>query len=72
MPNHPNRSSNAPTTASTPRPSEIAEFRRARNLTPQECGALVHVSAGKWLLWESGDRTMHPAFFELATLKAPQ
>lgn len=71
MPNHPNRSG-IPSTSSTPSPDEVREFRRARELSAAQAGALVHVSGRAWQRWEAGERPMHPAFFELATLKAPR
>lgn len=70
MPNHPNRSKSAPPTdASTPKPDEVRELRRANELTAEQCGAIVHVSGRAWQRWEAGDRPMHPAFFELARMK---
>ena len=73
MTNHPNRSKSAPPTAArTPSPDEVREFRRSRNLSAEQAGALVHVTGRAWQRWESDDRPMHPAFFELALLKAPR
>lgn len=34
------------------------------------CADLVHTSRRSWQQWEAGERRMHPAFWELARLKA--
>lgn len=68
MANHPNRGYRR-TDASTPKPSEIREFRTVYGLTPAQAGELVHVTGNAWERWEAGERPMHPAFFELARLK---
>lgn len=36
------------------------------------CAAQLHTTRRVWQQWETGDRGMHPAFFELATLKLRQ
>lgn len=33
------------------------------------CAALLHTSRRAWQQWETGDRSMHPAFWELAQIK---
>lgn len=33
------------------------------------CAAAVHTSRRAWQQWETGDRSMHPAFVELAEIK---
>lgn len=65
---HPNRG--ARSAASTPTPDQVREWRRAHELSAAAAAALVHTSARAWLQWESGERRMHPAFWELAQLKA--
>ena len=35
-------------------PSKLREFRKARDLTQQQAGALVGVSRRTWLIWETG------------------
>lgn len=73
MANHPQRSKSAPpTSARTPSPDEVREFRRSRELSAEQAGTLVHVTGRAWQRWEAGERPMHPAFFELATIKAPR
>lgn len=68
MSNHPNRGKR--TEASTPKPEEIREFRRVRDLSARDAGSLVYVTGRAWLMWEAGERPMHPAFWELARRKA--
>ena len=34
------------------------------------CAALVHTSRRAWQQWEDGDRSMHPAFWELFQYKS--
>jgi putative transcriptional regulator len=70
MPNHPNRGGYGRSDASKPKPDELREFRRVHGLTTAQAGELVHVSGAAWERWESGERPMHPAFFELARLKS--
>lgn len=69
MANHPNRGYRR-TEASTPKPDELREFRRVHGLSTKEAADLVHVTAAAWERWEAGGRPMHPAFFELARMKA--
>ena len=33
------------------------------------CAAAVHTSRRAWQQWETGDRAMHPAFWELFQIK---
>lgn len=33
------------------------------------CAALLHTSRRAWQQWETGDRSMHPAFWELTQIK---
>lgn len=65
---HPNRGRRS--SASTPKPEEVRDWRRARGFTGEQAAALVHTSRRAWLQWESGERRMHPAFWELARIKA--
>lgn len=67
---HPNRG--ARSAASTPSPEEIRAWRRERDLSAREAGALVHTTGRVWQQWESGERRMHPAFWELARAKGRQ
>jgi putative transcriptional regulator len=70
MVNHPNRGRKG--LASSPDPAEVLAARTAAGLTQTEAADLVHTTLRSWQQWEAGDRRMHPAFFELFTIKAPQ
>jgi len=52
-----------------PTPEQIKAKREAAGLTQTEAGALVHTTCRTWQQWEAGDRGMHPAFWELFTIK---
>lgn len=67
MANHPNRSMN--NDARNPAPVEIVAARVAIGLTQTEAAALIYVSYRAWQQWESGERRMHPAFWELFRIK---
>ncbi len=69
MTSHPNRSARGSPSAA-PAPEVVRQFRRSLELSASQAARLVHVSPRSWLQWESGDRRMHPAFWELARLKA--
>jgi len=64
---HPNRSRSNP--ARNPTPAEVRAARDAAGLTQTAAAALLYASCRVWQTWEAGDRRMHPAFFELFTLK---
>ncbi len=74
MVNHPNRSK-TPNSSKTPTPAEIRAARDAAGLTQTEAADLVHSTCRSWQQWEAdpsdaaNHRRMHPAFFELFTLK---
>lgn len=68
MVNHPNRKPG--TVGRNPTPEEVREFRRSHDLSTADCAALLHTVARVWAQWESGERRMHPAFWELVHLKA--
>lgn len=68
MTNHQNRSSRAGP-SSNPTPASIRALRERANLTPADAAAMIHASARAWQQWESGDRRMHPAFWELFRIK---
>lgn len=63
MPNHPNRSRNSP--SANPRPEQIRAAREAAGLSQTEAAKLIHCSLRGWQQWEAGERSMHPAFWEL-------
>ena len=67
MANHPNRSRQSP--RRNPAPAEIKRAREAAGLTQTEAAALLHATCRAWQQWEAGDRSMHPAFWELFLLK---
>ncbi|MEN3168456.1 helix-turn-helix transcriptional regulator [Gluconobacter sp. OJB] len=50
-------------------PQTIRQARLDAGLTQVSAASLVHVTPLTWKRWESGDRTMHPAFWELFALK---
>lgn len=68
MPNHPNRG--APRAGSNPHPEDIRAFRLKHGLTVCQAGALVYCTGRMWQRWEEGETRCHPAFWELANLKA--
>lgn len=69
MVNHPNRSKGPRTGAETPTTAEIRAAREECNLTQSEAAELIHCTMRAWQQWESGERRMHPAFFELFEIK---
>jgi DNA-binding transcriptional regulator YiaG len=54
---------------SDPTPNAIRETRQYAGLTLARACKLLHVHQDTWAKWESGARTMHPAFWELFLLK---
>ncbi|MDR2186889.1 MAG: hypothetical protein LBE62_02425 [Azonexus sp.] len=52
-----------------PNPDDICAVREAAGLTKTEAAALLHTTYRTWQQWESGDRKMHPAFWELFQIK---
>jgi DNA-binding transcriptional regulator YiaG len=72
MTNHPNRSKHAQ--RAQPTPDEVRAARERAGLTQTQAAALVHTSLRAWQQWEAeagteGHRAMHPAFWELFTIK---
>lgn len=67
MPNHPNRSKHSD--RRNPTPETIRALRERHNLTQTQAAGLVHTTVRVWQQWEAGDRSMHPAFWELFRLK---
>lgn len=53
----------------SPRPEAVKEFRMANDLTQEQSAKLVHGSVRAWQQWESGDRKMPPAVWELYWIK---
>lgn len=52
-----------------PTPAQVRAAREAAGLTQGAAGAVVHVDLRSWQRWESGERTMHVAFWELFLMK---
>lgn len=48
---------------------QIKVHRLRCGLTQSQAAELVHANIRTWQQWESGDRTMHPAFIELFYMK---
>jgi DNA-binding transcriptional regulator YiaG len=69
MPNHPNRSRGG-SPSRNPSPEEIRAAREAAGLTQTAAAEIIHATCRAWQQWESGDRRMHPAFWELFCTKA--
>jgi len=63
---HKNRS---PLKRKTPKPADIVAARTRAGLSVREASLLIYASVDAWTAWESGVRTMHPAFFELFLMK---
>lgn len=56
----------------SPTPAQIKRRRLREDLTQTEAGALIYCALRTWQQWESGDAEMHPAFWELFTLKTTE
>jgi DNA-binding transcriptional regulator YiaG len=69
MSNHPNRSKKNPSESRNPDPEEIKAKRAESGLSARLAGFLVHANFRTWQQWEAGERRMHPAFWELFTIK---
>lgn len=54
----------------SPTPQQIKEWRTDARLTQAQAAALIHSAQRSWQKWESGERAMHPAFWELFIMKA--
>ena len=62
---------------SNPQPIQVRELResvqsrRDIGITAAQhlCADMLHTSQRSWRQWETGDRKMHPAFWELAKIK---
>jgi len=54
---------------SSPTPVEVKAARDAAGLTQKAAAAVVYTKLNAWQRWESGDREMHPAFFEFFKIK---
>ncbi len=63
MANHPNRGKN--NRGRNPAPDEVRGARESAGLTQTEAARVIYGSLRTWQEWESGERRMHPAFWEL-------
>jgi putative transcriptional regulator len=54
---------------SNPTPEQIKKSRMDAGLTQTQAASLIYSELRTWQHWEKGDRSMHPAFFELFKLK---
>jgi DNA-binding transcriptional regulator YiaG len=52
-----------------PTPKEIRDIRNSIDLTQEQAGNLLHVSARHFQRWEQGLAIMHLAYWELLTAK---
>lgn len=53
----------------SPTPEQIREARRKAGQTQAQAGAAIYATRRTWQNWEAGERSMHPALFELYVLK---
>lgn len=70
MTSHPNRTKRPDAAGRNPEPAEIQEARLAFGYTQTEAGALVYCTLRAWQDWESGERRMHPATWDLFRMRA--
>lgn len=68
-PNHPNRSRRKDAPGRTPTPDEIREAREKAGLSPKAAAAVIYTSEHVWIMFERGERRMHPALWELFVRK---
>jgi DNA-binding transcriptional regulator YiaG len=64
---HPNRNKESP--GANPEPEAVRAAREAAGLTQTAAAHLVYCTLRAWQQWESGERRMHPATFELFQIK---
>jgi DNA-binding transcriptional regulator YiaG len=69
MTNHPNRSRRTDAPGRTPKPDEIRAAREAAGLSRLDAAALIYRSVRGWEKFESGERPLDPALWELWLLK---
>ena len=53
-----------------PSKEEVLAARKHAGMTQTEAAKLIHATLSGWKKWESGDRKMHPAFWELFLIKS--
>lgn len=54
---------------SRPDPAQIRTAREFSGLSQTAAAALIHCSRSSWAEWEGGVSKMHPAFWELFSIK---
>lgn len=62
----------------SPDPESVIELRKSLQSrldvgitdAQDKCAEMVHTSRRSWQQWERGERKMHPAFWELVTIKS--
>jgi DNA (cytosine-5)-methyltransferase 1 len=54
----------------SPTLQKIKQARKEAGLTQSQAATLIYSELRTWQHWEKGDRSMHPAFFELFLIKA--
>lgn len=64
---HPNRSGRG--ASRNPTPEEVRAMRTSSGLSAAELGALVHSTGRRVQEWCEGKHRMHPAVWELLTIK---
>jgi len=55
---------------SNPLPADIVDARLKAKLSMRDAAKLIHATERAWLYWETGQRRMHPAMWELFKSKA--
>lgn len=55
-----------------PTPAQVKQARTDAGLTQTQAAETIYCSLGAWKKWESGEREMHPSFFDLFLIKTKQ
>ena len=55
-----------------PTPEQIKNARLAAKMTQKQAAETLYINLKSWQKYESGDRSMYPAFFELFLIKTGQ
>jgi len=53
----------------SPTPEQIKQARKEAGLTQTQAAALIDMKRRTWQHWETGDRNMHPALWEMWNIK---
>lgn len=70
--NHPNRSKRIDAPGRNPKAEEIRAAREAAGLSEVQAARLIYGTITAWQRWETGERAMHPAIWELFRIKTGQ